>query len=280
VIPFDDPTLMFTNAGMNQFKDIFTGKKEPEFRRAVTIQKCMRAGGKHNDLENVGRTGRHHTFFAMLGNFSFGDYFKEKAILYAWEWMTKNLELPKERLYVTVYKDDDKAYRLWEKIAPELKNGRILRFDEKENYWSMGDTGPNGPSSEIHFDRGEKYGSGSGVTVNGEGDRFVEVWNLVFMQYNTKPDGTIEPLPQLSVDTGAGLERIACIMQESFSNYETDIFTALIDHICDICGQQYSPDSGGVSITSMFRQINRLSTFRRKRKNEFSPWLSSGAATC
>jgi len=150
---------MFANAGMNQFKDIFTGKKQSEYPRAVTSQKCIRAGGKHNDLENVGRTARHHTFFEMLGNFSFGDYFKEQAILYAWEWITHDLGMPKEKLYVSIYQDDDEAYDLWAKIAPELKNGRILRFDKKENYWSMGDIGPNGPSSEIHFDRGEKYGT-------------------------------------------------------------------------------------------------------------------------
>ena len=247
VIPFADPTLMFTNAGMNQFKDIFTGQKKAEFPRAVTVQKCMRAGGKHNDLENVGRTGRHHTFFEMLGNFSFGDYFKEEAINFAWEWVTKHLGLPKSRLYATVYKDDDEAYRLWEKIAPELKNGRILRFDEKENYWSMGETGPNGPSSELSFDRGEKYGIGPEHRVNGESDRFVEIWNLVFMQYNTRPDGTTEPLPKPSVDTGAGLERIACVMQDVPSNYETDGIKSIIEHLCDITGKKYHFDERGVS---------------------------------
>jgi len=247
VIPFDDPTLMFTNAGMNQFKDIFTGKKKAEYPRAVTVQKCMRAGGKHNDLENVGRTGRHHTFFEMLGNFSFGDYFKEEAIKYAWEWVTKYLKLPVDKLYASVYLDDDEAYGLWEKIAPELKNGRILRFDEKENYWTMGQTGPNGPCSELHFDRGEKFGTGPNDVVNGETERFVEIWNLVFMQYNTKPDGSTEPLPHPSVDTGAGLERIAGIMQNADSNYETDIFAGLIDNIADITGKKYYPDERGVS---------------------------------
>jgi len=247
VIPFDDPTIMFTNAGMNQFKDIFTGKRQSEYPRAVTVQKCMRAGGKHNDLENVGRTARHNTFFEMLGNFSFGDYFKEEAIYYCWEWVTRYLKLPKDKLYVSIYNDDDDACALWEKIAPELKNGRILRFDKSENYWSMGDTGPNGPSSEIHFDRGERFGVGPEHVVNGKSDRFVEFWNLVFMQYNTKPDGTTEPLPKPSVDTGAGLERIACIMQDTDSNYETDIFRTLIGHISEISGRKYHVDERGVS---------------------------------
>ena len=171
VIPFDDPTLMFANAGMNQFKDIFTGRKKAEFPRAVTVQKCMRAGGKHNDLENVGRTGRHHTFFEMLGNFSFGDYFKEEAIYYCWDFITRILKLPKDKLYASVYEDDDEAFALWGKIAPELKNGRILRFGKHDNYWAMGDTGPNGPCSELHFDRGEKFGTGPEDVVNGETER-------------------------------------------------------------------------------------------------------------
>ena len=247
VIPADDPTLLFANAGMNQFKDIFTGRKKSEFPRAVSVQKCMRAGGKHNDLENVGRTGRHHTFFEMLGNFSFGDYFKEEAIFYGWEWVTKYLGLPKDKLYATIYLDDDEAYNLWKKIAPELKKGRILRFDKKENYWSMGDIGPNGPCSEIHFDRGEKFGTGPDAVVNGESDRFVEIWNLVFMQYNARPDGNLEPLPRPSVDTGAGLERIACIMQNAESNYEIDIFRTIIDNIVDLTGRKYAPDDNGVS---------------------------------
>ncbi len=247
VIPFDDPTLMFVNAGMNQFKDIFTGKKQAEHPRAVSVQKCMRAGGKHNDLENVGRTARHNTFFEMLGNFSFGDYFKEEAIFYGWEWVTKYLKLPKDRLYASVYEEDDEAFVLWGKIAPELKNGRILRFDKKENYWSMGETGPNGPCSEIHVDRGKRFGIGPEYRVNGVGDRFVEIWNLVFMQYNTKPDGTIEPLPKPSIDTGAGLERIACILQDANSNFETDNFMVLIDQISDICGRKYYIDERGIS---------------------------------
>ncbi len=247
VIPFDDPTIMFANAGMNQFKDIFTGQKKAEHPRAVSVQKCMRAGGKHNDLENVGRTGRHHTFFEMLGNFSFGDYFKEEAISYAWEFITKNLALPADKLYATVYTDDNEAYALWEKIAPELKNGRILRFGKEDNYWSMGNVGPCGPCSEIHFDRGEKFETGQDAVVNGEADRYVEIWNLVFMQFNKKPDGTIDPLPKPSVDTGAGLERIACILQNAESNYEIELFQNLIGAICDITGVKYSHEAAGLS---------------------------------
>ncbi len=247
VIPFDDPTLMFANAGMNQFKDIFTGKKKAEYPRAVTVQKCMRAGGKHNDLENVGRTGRHHTFFEMLGNFSFGDYFKEEAIAYCWDFLTNVLKLPKNRLYASVYEEDDEVFELWGKIAPELKNGRILRFGKHDNYWSMGDTGPNGPCSELHFDRGEKFGTGPNDVVNGETERFVEIWNLVFMQYNTKPDGIIEPLPRPSVDTGAGLERIASVMGNCDSNYEIDVFKEIIGHIEELSGKKYYTDERGVS---------------------------------
>lgn len=233
---------------MNQFKDIFTGKKRSEYKRAVTVQKCMRAGGKHNDLENVGRTGRHQTFFEMLGNFSFGDYFKEEAITYGWDWVTRVLKLPGDRLYATVYEDDDDAYRLWEKLAPELRNGRILRFGKKDNYWSMGDIGPNGPCSEIHFDRGKEYSCRKpACTVNCDCERYVEIWNLVFMQFNTKPDGTIERLPKPSVDTGAGLERITTIMQNVPSNYETDVFWDILVHISQLSGKNYSPCEQGVS---------------------------------
>jgi alanyl-tRNA synthetase len=248
VIPFDDPTILFVNAGMNQFKDIFTGKKKAEQKRVVTVQKCMRAGGKHNDLENVGRTGRHQTFFEMLGNFSFGDYFKEEAIIFGWEWVTKILQLPPDKLYATVYHDDDEAYALWEKIAPELKNGRILRFGREDNYWSMGETGPNGPCSEIHYDRGEKYSCGKQTCfVNCECDRYTEIWNLVFMQYNQKADGTVENLPRPSVDTGAGLERIAGIMQNAHSNYESDLFQDILNHITELSGKMYDSGEKGVS---------------------------------
>ncbi len=224
---------------MNQFKDVFTGKRKVDFKRAASSQKCIRAGGKHNDLDNVGFTARHHTFFEMLGNFSFGDYFKEQAIAYAWEWITKELKLPVDRLYATVYETDDEAFDLWGKVAPQLKNGRILRFGKKDNYWSMGDTGPNGPCSEIHFDRGEKYGTGPSDTVNGETDRFVEIWNLVFMQYDQLGDGTSRDLPRPSVDTGAGLERIAAILQGADTNYGIDLFQNIIKAISEITGARY-----------------------------------------
>ena len=240
MIPFDDPTILFTNAGMNQFKDVFTGKRTVSYSRATSAQKCIRAGGKHNDLDNVGFTARHHTFFEMLGNFSFGDYYKEEAISFAWEWITKELKLPIDRLYATVYETDDDAFELWGKIAPELKDGRILRFGKKDNFWSMGEVGPCGPCSEIHFDRGEKYGTGSNDTVNGETDRFVEIWNLVFMQDDQLPDGRVVPLPKPSVDTGAGLERVAAIMQNVDTNYGIDLFRNIIAEISGVTGARYS----------------------------------------
>ncbi len=239
VIPHDDPTLLFINAGMNQFKDVFTGRRQVPYSRATSSQKCIRAGGKHNDLDNVGFTARHHTFFEMLGNFSFGDYFKEAAITYAWEWITKHLQLPKDRLYATVYETDDEAFDLWERIAPELKGGRVLRFGKKDNYWAMGDTGPNGPCSELHFDRGERFGTGPEDKVNGETDRFVEIWNLVFMQYDQRPDATLLELPRPSVDTGAGLERLAAILQNADTNYGIDIFRNLIEAISDLTHARY-----------------------------------------
>lgn len=240
MIPFDDPTILFINAGMNQFKDIFTGKRKVDFNRATSSQKCIRAGGKHNDLDNVGFTARHHTFFEMLGNFSFGDYFKEEAIYYAWEFYTKVLGLPKDKLYATVYETDDDAYELWGKIAPELKKGRIMRFGKKDNYWTMGNVGPCGPCSEIHYDRGEKYGTGPNDVVNGETDRFIEIWNLVFMQYEQLPNGDVVDLPNPSVDTGAGLERNAAILQHAESNYGIDIFRTLIEGIGEITKSKYS----------------------------------------
>lgn len=239
VIPFDDPTILFTNAGMNQFKDVFTGKRRTEYSRATSSQKCIRAGGKHNDLDNVGFTARHHTFFEMLGNFSFGDYYKEEAIYFAWEFVTRDLELPKDKLYATVYETDDDALALWEKIAPELKDGRIMRFGKHDNFWSMGDVGPCGPCSELHFDRGEKFGTGPEDKVNGETERFVEIWNLVFMQDDQLADGRIVPLPKPSVDTGAGLERIASIVQDVDSNYGIDLFQNIIVAISDITGTRY-----------------------------------------
>ncbi len=247
VIPLDDPTLLFTNAGMNQFKDVFTGRRKVSYKRAVSSQKCIRAGGKHNDLENVGDTW-HHTFFEMLGNFSFGDYFKEEAIVYAWEWVTKTLGLPKDKLYATVYTDDDEAFDLWEKIAPELKNGRVLRFGKKDNYWSMGDVGPCGPCSEIHLDRGEQLSkSDPDAWINTDNERYVEIWNLVFMQYDQTPDGQVVPLPKPSVDTGAGLERITAAIQGVDSDYETDLFKPLTALVTDLTGVKYDPGPEGLS---------------------------------
>ena len=242
LIPQDDPTLLFTNAGMNQFKAVFQGQEKRDYVRAASSQKCIRAGGKHNDLENVGFTARHHTFFEMLGNFSFGDYFKEEAIAYAWEFVVKTMGLDPKRLYTTVYKEDDEAERLWKKIAPELGD-RVLRFGEKDNYWSMGDTGPCGPCSELHYDRGEKYPG----ELNGDGDRFMEIWNLVFMQFNRDDSGKLTPLPKPSVDTGAGLERLCLILQNGNSNYETDLFMPIIGKVAEISGKEYSLESEGVS---------------------------------
>ncbi len=239
VVPYDDPTILFVNAGMNQFKDVFTGQRRVDYSRATSSQKCIRAGGKHNDLDNVGFTARHHTFFEMLGNFSFGDYYKEEAIYYAWEWVTKYLELPPDRLYATVYETDDTAFALWDKIAPALRNGRILRFGKKDNLWSMGDVGPCGPCSEIHIDRGEKYGSGPEDVINGETDRYVEIWNLVFMQDDQLPDGSIVPLPKPSVDTGAGLERIAAIKQNAATNFGIDLFQNIIRAISELTHAAY-----------------------------------------
>lgn len=247
LVPHDDPTLLFTNAGMNQFKKVFLGEESLPYKRATSSQKCIRAGGKHNDLENVGETARHHTFFEMLGNFSFGDYFKEEAIHFCWEFMTKELGLPTDKLWATVYLDDDEAFNLWKKIAPELGD-RILRFDEKENYWSMGDTGPCGPCAEIHIDRGEKFDyGGPPSTVNGEGDRFIELWNLVFMQFNRDSEGNVTPLPKPSVDTGGGLERFACVLQNGETNYETDLFMPIIHEIEELSGRRYEIGSRGTS---------------------------------
>ncbi len=227
LVPNNDETLLFTNAGMVQFKDVFLGTETKNYSRATTSQRCIRAGGKHNDLENVGYTLRHHTFFEMLGNFSFGDYFKEDAIKYAWEFLTEVLKLDKDKLWITVYKDDDEAEEIWKNIIG-VDASRIARLGDDENFWSMGDTGPCGPCSEIFFDHGDHI-EGSPPGADGdEGDRFVEIWNLVFMQFNRDEDGNMKPLPKPSVDTGMGLERIAAVMQGVNSNYETDVFKDLI----------------------------------------------------
>ncbi|RUO77959.1 alanine--tRNA ligase [Idiomarina seosinensis] len=227
MIPGNDPTLLFTNAGMVPFKDVFLGTDKRRYTRATSAQRCLRAGGKHNDLENVGYTARHHTFFEMLGNFSFGDYFKREAIQYAWHFLTEELQLPAEKLWVTVFTEDDEAYDIWVKEIG-IPESRISRIGESDNFWSMGDTGPCGPCSEVFYDHGPEVWGGPPGTPEEDGDRYIEIWNLVFMQYNRQADGSFEPLPDPSIDTGMGLERIAAILQGVHSNYETDTFQALI----------------------------------------------------
>lgn len=243
LVPHNDPTLLFTNAGMNQFKDCFLGAEKRAYTRATTAQRCVRAGGKHNDLENVGFTARHHTFFEMLGNFSFGDYFKEDAIAFAWEFLTKTLGLPEEKLLVTVYETDDEAFDIWNKKVG-VPADKIVRIGDKEggkkfesdNFWTMGDTGPCGPCTEIFYDHGEHIWGGRPGTPEEDGDRFIEIWNNVFMQFNRHADGTMEPLPKPAVDTGMGIERISAIMQGVHSNYEIDVFQKLIKATAEIVG--------------------------------------------
>ncbi len=247
LVPYNDPTLLFTNAGMNQFKDVFLGLEKREYTRATTSQKCVRAGGKHNDLDTVGRTARHHTFFEMLGNFSFGDYFKREAITNAWNFLTEELKLPKDKLYITIYNDDDEAHDLWREIA-DVPEERIIRLGEKDNFWQMGETGPCGPCSEIHIDRGAEHacnhpdGCALGVC---DCDRWLEIWNLVFMQYNRDENGVMTPLPRPSIDTGMGLERITSVMQNVNSNYDTDLIYPLIEKVEEISGQPYYRDHRG-----------------------------------
>lgn len=239
----DDATLLFTNAGMVPFKSIFTGavpRPNPPIR--TSCQTCIRAGGKHNDLDNVGYTARHHTFFEMLGNFSFGEYFKKEAIGYAWEFVTGVLKLPKERLYVSVYEKDDEAYELWR--AYVIDESHIYRFGEKDNFWAMGDTGPCGPCSEIYYDQGAEHFKGEEDYMGGDGDRFLEIWNLVFMQYERSSDGTLSPLPKPSIDTGMGLERVQAILEGKFSNYDTRLFMPLINHVAKLCGTAYEYEKG------------------------------------
>ncbi len=236
VVPHDDPTLLFCNAGMNQFKDVFLGKAERDYTRAADSQKCIRVGGKHNDLENVGHTSRHLTFFEMLGNFSFGDYFKEEAIRFAWEVSTDVWGLDADRIWVSVFREDDEAFELWRKFLPEK---RLVRLDEKDNFWAMGDTGPCGPCSELLYDRGEQYGSVKSPYEDTEGERFPEFWNLVFMQYNRDASGKMSPLPNKCIDTGAGLERVAAFKMEVDSLFETDVFAALIAKIEEISDVPY-----------------------------------------
>ena len=235
LVPRNDPTLMFTNAGMVPFKNVFTGLEKRPYSRAVTAQKCVRAGGKHNDLDNVGYTARHHTFFEMLGNFSFGDYFKERAIELAWTLVTKDFALPKDRLLVTVYVDDDHAFKLWKKIAG-LPDSKILRIAGSDNFWAMGDTGPCGPCSEIFYDHGDKISGGPPGSADSEGDRFIEIWNLVFMQYEQLEGGKRVNLPRPSIDTGMGLERITAVLQGTHDNYAIDLFQTLIRAIAELTG--------------------------------------------
>ena len=234
----DDPTLLFTNAGMVQFKSIFTGQEPaPNPPRATSSQTCIRAGGKHNDLDNVGYTARHHTFFEMLGNFSFGDYFKEEAIAYAWEFVTSKdyLNLPIDRLWVTVHESDDEAYNIWKK---HISEDRIMRFGDKDNFWQMGDTGPCGPCSEIFYDQGEEHFNSDEDVMGGDGDRFLEIWNLVFMQYERDENGTLHPLPKPSIDTGMGLERVVAIKEGVFNNYDSSLFKPLIEKITEVVGKE------------------------------------------
>ncbi len=235
LVPANDPTLLFTNAGMNQFKDTFLGAEKRNYLRAVSSQRCVRAGGKHNDLENVGYTARHHTFFEMLGNFSFGDYFKSDAIKFAWGFLTQELSLPVEKLLVTIYHTDDEAFDIWHKQVG-LPEEKIIKISTSDNFWSMGDTGPCGPCSEIFYDHGEHIWGGPPGSPEEDGDRFIEIWNLVFMQFNRQADGEMQPLPKPSIDTGMGLERISAIMQDVHSNYEIDIFQNLIKAAAEIVG--------------------------------------------
>ena len=242
LVPGNDPTLLFTNAGMVQFKDTFLGDEKRTYARATTSQRCVRAGGKHNDLENVGYTARHHTFFEMLGNFSFGDYFKREAIQFAWEFLTVDLGLPAEKLWITVFTDDDEAASIW---LDEIKidANKFSRLGEKDNFWAMGDTGPCGPCSEIFYDHGSDVEGGPPGSPDEDGDRYIEIWNLVFMQFERKADGSMRPLPKPSVDTGAGLERLAAVMQHVHSNYEIDLFQSLISDIVEITGRSDLNDS-------------------------------------
>jgi alanyl-tRNA synthetase len=242
LLPKDDPTLLFTNAGMNQFKNTFLGLEKRNYSRAASIQKCMRVSGKHNDLEQVGKTNKHHTFFEMLGNFSFGDYFKKEAIEYAWELVTEGFQMDKERLYITVYEEDDEAFRIWNDIVG-ISEDRIFRFGKKDNYWAMGETGPCGPCSEIHYDLDEAMEAGEPIDLIEKGsDRFLELWNLVFMQFEQSENGQLLSLPSPSIDTGMGLERVATVLQGKRNNYDSDLFMPLIEAVCDLAKKEYPSD--------------------------------------
>jgi len=260
LLPQDDPTILFTNAGMNQFKDVFLGLEKRSYKRAASVQKCMRVSGKHNDLEQVGITNKHHTFFEMLGNFSFGDYFKKGAIDYAWELITEVYMMPKDRLYATVYLDDDEAYELWSRRIG-MAADRIFRFGKKDNYWAMGETGPCGPCSELHYDLGENMEEGTPYDLIGSGsDRFLELWNLVFMQFDQDDKGQLKPLPSPSIDTGMGLERVATVLQGKTNNYDSDLFFPLIETICDFAGREYpSGDEGDTAARVIADHVRAVS---------------------
>ena len=261
LIPLNDPSLLFTNAGMNQFKDVFVGLEKRDYHRATTSQKCVRAGGKHNDLENVGRTARHHTFFEMLGNFSFGDYFKEGAINFAWDFLIKEMGLPVDKLWVTVFNDDDEAYDLWHDMIG-VPAERIVRMGEKDNFWAMGDTGPCGPCSEILIDQGEEMSCGDQCGIGlCECDRYLEIWNLVFMQYNRETDGTMNPLPKPSIDTGMGLERLAAVAQGVKSNYDTDLLRTIIRAAEKISGKTYGENEDHDVSLRVLADHSRATTF-------------------
>jgi alanyl-tRNA synthetase len=266
LVPAQDPTLLFTNAGMVQFKSVFLGEERRDYVRATTAQKCVRAGGKHNDLENVGHTARHHTFFEMLGNFSFGDYFKDDAIRFCWELLTEEFGLPKDRLKATVFTDDDAAFGLWKTVAG-LSDDRILRLGEKDNFWAMGDTGPCGPCSEVHFHQGDHLPCAeeqAGRTCLGPAcdcDRWLEVWNLVFMQYNRDASGAMTPLPKPSIDTGMGLERVAAVLQGKQSNYDTDLFRPLLARVEELCGKTYGRDEAADVSMRVIADHARAATF-------------------
>ena len=261
LIPWNDPTLIFVNAGMVQFKKVFLGSEKSPFNRAVTCQKCMRAGGKHSDLENVGHTARHHTFFEMLGNFSFGDYFKKDAILFGWDLLTGQFKLPKEKLYVSVYEQDDEAAGLWTELTG-IPDNRIVRLGAKDNFWQMGDTGPCGPCSEIIIDQGSHTGCGKpDCSVGCDCDRFLELWNLVFMQFNRDESGQLTPLPKPSIDTGMGLERISAVLQGKQNNFDTDIFEPIISAISSLSGISYGASPENTASMRVIADHMRASIF-------------------
>ncbi len=261
LLPHDDPTLLFTNAGMVQFKGVFLGQEERPYRRAASCQKCMRAGGKHSDLENVGHTARHHTFFEMLGNFSFGDYFKREAIIFAWKLLTDWFQLPKEKLWVSVYEEDDEAENLWKELT-DIDPEKIVRLGAKDNFWQMGDTGPCGPCSEIIIDQGEEVGCGQpDCNVECDCDRYLELWNLVFMQFNRDQSGNLTPLPKPSIDTGMGLERISAVLQGKHNNFDTDLFQPIIETISAIAGVSYGASASSDASMRVIADHIRASTF-------------------